>query len=44
MFFKLKPVYSEMDLGLVGGEGTLSSSGYSLYDWLNEKEEESEDD
>ncbi len=42
MLFKLKPVCNEIDLGICGGE-SLPSVPYTLYDWLNEEDEEDED-
>lgn len=42
MLFKLNPVFQEIDLGICGGGGGGSSKSNSLYDWLNEKDEEEE--
>lgn len=44
MLFKLNPVFQEIDLGIFGGGGGGggSSKSNSLYDWLNEKDEEEE--
>lgn len=42
MLFKLNPVFQEIDLGICGGGGGGSSKYNSLYDWLNEKDEEEE--
>ena len=43
MLFKLNPVFQEIDLGIFGGGGGGSSKSNSLYDWLNEKDEEEEE-
>lgn len=42
MLFKLNPVFQEIDFGIFGGGGGGSSKSNSLYDWLNEKDEEEE--
>lgn len=42
MLFKLNPVFQEIDLGIFGGGGGGSSKSNSLYDWLNEKDEDEE--
>lgn len=43
MLFKLKPVLQELDLGIIG-DGPAPSVPYTLYDWLNEVDEEEEEE
>lgn len=43
MLFNLKSPLQEMDLGLIGNEYVSNSQPYTLYDWLNEVDEEEDD-